>query len=64
MKWDENLDWQPIPVHTVPLLDDYLLRNDHTVCPKLVYLREEAASSSYITNVLNYNKWVSYHFFH
>ena len=56
MKWNKDLDWQPIPVHTVPLLEDYFLRSDHTVCPKLMYLREEAVASDTITNALNQNK--------
>lgn len=26
--WDKHLDWQPVPVHTVPLSQDYLLASD------------------------------------
>ena len=56
MKWNKDLDWQPIPVHTVPVLEDFMLRSDHTVCPKLVYLRGEANASDTITNTLDQNK--------
>ncbi|XP_045156225.2 prostatic acid phosphatase-like [Mercenaria mercenaria] len=30
--WNEEITWQPIPVHTVPLEEDYLLIPDHP-CP-------------------------------
>ena len=31
--WDEKLPWQPIPVHTVPQDEDYLL-SSHAHCPR------------------------------
>ena len=31
--WDEELAWQPIPVHTVPQDEDYLL-SSHSHCPR------------------------------
>ena len=32
--WDPQLPWQPIPVHTVPLDQDYLLNKMHAFCPR------------------------------
>ena len=31
--WNTNLAWQPIPVHTVPQEEDYLL-SSHAFCPR------------------------------
>ncbi|XP_041452493.1 lysosomal acid phosphatase-like [Lytechinus variegatus] len=33
MRFNPNISWQPIPVHTIPKEDDYLLRADGTPCP-------------------------------
>ena len=32
--WDPQLPWQPIPVHTVPLDQEYLLNKMHAFCPR------------------------------
>ena len=32
-KWNANLAWQPIPVHTVPQVEDMLL-SSHATCPR------------------------------
>jgi len=39
--WNPNLPWQPIPVHTVPLDKDPILRPDGTNCPRLYEIEEE-----------------------
>lgn len=31
--WNEELDWQPIPIHSVPSEEDYLL-NSFVQCPR------------------------------
>ncbi|KAJ8313735.1 hypothetical protein KUTeg_008296 [Tegillarca granosa] len=43
--WNKQLPWQPIPVHTVPLVDDYLLRDD-APCPKFDRLVKEFRKNS------------------
>lgn len=32
-QWNENIDWQPIPIHTIPLDEDYLV-NQWIPCAK------------------------------
>ena len=32
--WDPLLPWQPIPVHTVPMDQEYLLNKMHSFCPR------------------------------
>lgn len=31
--WNSHLDWQPVPVHSVPAKDDYLLADPLPACP-------------------------------
>lgn len=42
--WNENLDWQPIPIHTVPQNQDYLL-NSFVECPRFDYLFQKRLKS-------------------
>uniref|UniRef100_T1IKD9 acid phosphatase n=1 Tax=Strigamia maritima TaxID=126957 RepID=T1IKD9_STRMM len=42
--WNKNLPWQPIPVHTIPVEEDYLLSLD-SICPKYDKLFEEQINS-------------------
>ena len=32
--WDPQLPWQPVPVHTVLLDQEYLLNKMHAFCPR------------------------------
>lgn len=43
--WDSDLNWQPIPVHTMPRKNDYLISIE-TNCPKYTYLREKYIDES------------------
>ncbi|KAG1714103.1 Testicular acid phosphatase [Nymphon striatum] len=43
--WNSKLMWQPIPIHTVSIKNDYLLRGDAN-CPKYFRLYAEALKSS------------------
>ncbi|XP_064647454.1 prostatic acid phosphatase-like [Lineus longissimus] len=54
-KWDPALDWQPIPVHTVPVDEDHLLRRDAN-CPRYRALMDKLLRSPYIQNMEKENK--------
>ncbi|XP_038072170.1 prostatic acid phosphatase-like [Patiria miniata] len=40
-KWKAGFDWMPIPVHTVPLDEDYLLEANGPPCPVYDELKEQ-----------------------
>ena len=56
LKWNLDLAWQPIPVHTVPKQWDNLLTNNHKECPKLAEMREQLKDSLFMTGVYEDNK--------
>jgi hypothetical protein len=37
----KNLTWQPVPIHTVPVMEDSLLRGYSMYCPKYTKLKEQ-----------------------
>lgn len=39
-KWNENIDWQPIPIHTIPRDMDYILAAGKR-CDRFEYLLEQ-----------------------
>ncbi|XP_014393015.1 PREDICTED: prostatic acid phosphatase isoform X3 [Myotis brandtii] len=43
--WNPNLPWQPIPVHTVPLVEDRLLFLPFKNCPRFQELERETLKS-------------------
>ncbi|XP_059519939.1 prostatic acid phosphatase isoform X4 [Myotis daubentonii] len=43
--WNPNLPWQPIPVHTVPLVEDRLLFLPFKNCPRFQELESETLKS-------------------
>ncbi|KAK1332440.1 hypothetical protein QTO34_007116 [Cnephaeus nilssonii] len=43
--WNPNLPWQPIPVHTVPLVEDRLLFLPFRNCPRFQELESETLKS-------------------
>jgi len=55
LKWNPHLDWQPIPVHTMPLKYDSLL-SSHADCPRFEQLQEELKQSQWMMNLYNDNK--------
>jgi lysosomal acid phosphatase len=55
MKWNKDLAWQPIPVHTVPLNEDALL-SSHAYCPRFDRLYEELKTSQWMEDIYNKNK--------
>ena len=56
MKWNPDLSWQPVPVHTLPLQEDFLLSSTHSACPRLVRLREEVEASDWLREVYRENR--------
>ncbi|XP_065845111.1 lysosomal acid phosphatase-like, partial [Oscarella lobularis] len=42
----ENLDWQPVPIHTVPVAENKLLRGYTVDCPCYKELREEGENDA------------------
>jgi len=54
-KWSQDLEWQPIPVHTVALADDYLL-SSHANCPRFETLHDEVLRGAFMQQILNENK--------
>ncbi len=55
--WNPQLNWQPIPVHTVPLEEDSLLTR-HAVCPRFVSLIEELMGSEEIEDLNRKYQWL------
>jgi len=54
-KWNLNLAWQPIPVHTVPQEEDMLL-SSHAECPRFTQLHKEVLEGSFMKSIYNENK--------
>lgn len=59
--WKIGLNWQPIPIHTIPLSEDYLVYQA-IPCPKFDKLREEYYMKSPEIEVLfrNYSALIEY----
>lgn len=59
--WRDNLDWQPIGIHVVPLKEDYLLAVFDYPCPR--YFKLNAAGKTepgYIKMTLQYKDLLAY----
>ena len=52
MRWSEELAWQPVPVHTVPQTEDFLLNADHTACPRLTRLKQDLEQGEYMRGLM------------
>lgn len=54
--WNKEINWQPIPVHTIPLTQEKLLAWN-IPCPRLIYLLEKyRTSSEYLAVVEKYRE--------
>lgn len=53
--WNPDLAWQPIPVHTVPQEEDYLL-SSHADCPRFTQLQEEIEDGAWMKNIYEKNQ--------
>lgn len=49
--WNKQLAWQPIPIHTIPLSDDYLL-NSFVPCPRFDQMFRQRMESHEIKSLL------------
>lgn len=62
--WNKNLQWQPVPVHTVPLSQDYLLASDKR-CDQFDYVMLQymntTAYTSFFTNYASLIKYAEEH---
>lgn len=52
--WDDNIKWQPIPIHTKPEHDDALLAAKKN-CPKYAMLTNQLFKNKYFRNVSHQN---------
>ena len=52
MEWSQDLAWQPVPVHTVPQAQDFLLNPGHSACPRLSALRREVEEGDDIRGLM------------
>lgn len=58
--WNENITWQPIPIHTIPRDMDYILAAEKR-CDRFEYLLEQHFNrSEYMAWRLKYNKLYRY----
>ena len=53
--WDTSLAWQPIPVHTVPQSEDYLL-SSHAHCPRFEILQEDIQHGDWMKSIYKENE--------
>lgn len=53
--WNNELNWQPIPIHTIPLSEDYLL-NSFVPCPRFDHMFKEHMESMEIKSLLENHK--------
>ena len=56
MKFEPELSWQPVPVHTIPVQSDFLLSSTHSACPRLTDLREEVTASDWLREQYEENR--------
>lgn len=54
-RWKKDLDWQPIPVHTVKESEDYLL-SSHANCPRFTHLQNELLVSKEFRDIYEANQ--------
>lgn len=58
--WDNSLEWQPIPVHTIPLQDDYLLYQSNA-CASIDNVHSALVESNQTSAFLHrYNGLIKY----
>ena len=62
--WDEGLAWQPIPVHTVPQDEDYLL-SSHAHCPRYTcmdyhvsFIRQTGSRFEELQKEIEFGDWM------
>jgi len=55
LKFDPDLDWQPIPIHTVPVSEDALL-SSHADCPRFTELHQEVIKSQFMRDLYSKNR--------
>jgi len=55
-KWNPDLAWQPIPVHTIPTPLDNLLMINHKKCPRLKKMKEQLKDSTFMKSIYEDNK--------
>ncbi len=55
--WNPELLWQPIPVHTVPIVDDNLL-SSHSDCPRMDEAVQEVLDGPEFTKLNEEHAWL------
>ena len=56
MRWSEELAWQPVPVHTVPTAEDFILKASNTACPRLTRLKQDLKQGEYFRGLMKNNE--------
>lgn len=53
--WNDDLNWQPIPIHTMPLEDDYLL-NSFVDCSRFEQLFQQRLNSDELKSLMEQHR--------
>lgn len=56
-EWNPDLEWQPIPVHTMPQEEDNVI-SSHCKCPKYEQLKDNVFEDPRLKSIQSQNQWL------